>query len=90
MRLLKEGDLRRGTLDMYAIEQDATGNVLHQTNQRLNLSLTDQQYKGYLQSGISFRQLVQLHQGATVLRVLVQDPGTSEIGSVIVHLTTVK
>jgi hypothetical protein len=56
----------------------------------LNLSLTDQQYKGYLQSGISFRQLVQPHQGATVLRVLVQDPGTSEIGSVIVHLTTVK
>jgi VWFA-related protein len=90
LRLLKDGDVRHGALDVYAIEQDATGNVLHQSNQRLNLSLTDQQYQSYLHSGILFHQLVQSSQGATVLRVLVQDPGTSEIGSVIVPLTSVK
>jgi hypothetical protein len=88
--LSKEGDVRHGALDIYAIEQDSGGNVLHQTTQRLNLSLTDQQYQNYLRSGILFHQLVQPNQGTTVLRVLVQDPGTSEIGSIIVPLTSVK
>ena len=90
LRLSKEGDVRHGALDIYAIEQDSGGNVLHQTTQRLNLSLTDQQYQNYLRSGILFHQLVQPNQGTTVLRVLVQDPGTSEIGSIIVPLTSVK
>lgn len=90
IRLPKDGDVRRGTVDIYAIEQDAAGNVLHQANQRLNLKLTEQQYQTYLQSGILFRELLQPEHGATVLRVLVQDPGTSEVGSVIIPLARVR
>jgi VWFA-related protein len=89
IRLPKDGDVRRGTVDVYTIEQDAAGNVLQQANQRLNLKLTEQQYQAYLQSGILFREVLQPEQGATVLRVLVQDPGTSEVGSVIIPLARV-
>ena len=90
IRLPKDGDARRGAVDVYTIEQDAAGNVLHQANQRLNLKLTEPQYQAYLQSGILFREVLQPEKGATVLRVLVQDPGTSEVGSVIIPLARVR
>ncbi|MGB9028822.1 MAG: VWA domain-containing protein [Acidobacteriaceae bacterium] len=90
IRLPKDGDARRGAVDVYTIEQDAAGNVLHQANQRLNLKLTEPQYQAYLQSGILFHEVLQPEKGATVLRVLVQDPGTSEVGSVIIPLARVK
>jgi VWFA-related protein len=90
IRLPKDGDTRRGTVDVYTIEQDAAGNVLHQANQQLNLKLTEQQYQAYLQSGVLFREVLQPEHGATVLRVLVQDPGTSEVGSVIIPLARVR
>jgi VWFA-related protein len=84
--LPKDGEMRRGKLDIYTIEQDAQGNVLQQTNSRLNLNLTEQQYQAYTQSGIFFRKSVEPKQGSTVLRVLVQYSGTPAVGSVIIPL----
>jgi len=86
----QQGEVRTGALDIYAIEQDASGNVLEQVNQQMNLKLSEQQYRTYLKSGILFRGMVALKPGATVLRVLVQDAGTAEVGCVIVPLERVK
>ncbi|MGA8939329.1 MAG: VWA domain-containing protein [Acidobacteriaceae bacterium] len=85
----QQDDLRTGALEIYAIQQDAAGNVLNQMNQRLDLKLNEQQYEQYLRSGILFRNLVTLKSGATVLRVLVQDPHSAEVGCVIVPLDSV-
>ena len=84
--LPKDGEIHRGKLDVYTLEQDAAGNVLQQTNLRLNLNLTEQQYQAYLQSGILFRRSVERKEKAAVLRVLVQFVGTPELGSVIIPL----
>ncbi|MFC5863832.1 VWA domain-containing protein [Acidicapsa dinghuensis] len=86
----QEGSFRKGTLDIYTIEQDATGKVLHQGNERLNLKLTEQQYISYLQSGILFHQVLQPQQDTKVLRVLVQDHGSARVGSVIIPFAHVK
>lgn len=88
--LLKDGEMRRGKLDIYTVEQDAQGNVLRQTNSRLNLNLTEQQYQTYLQSGVFFRKSVEPNKDATVLRVLVQFSGTPAVGSVIIPLANSK
>ena len=85
----QQGDLRTGALDIYAIQQDTAGDVLDQMNQRLNLKLTEQQYQQYLSSGILFRNVIALKSGATVLRVLVQDPHSAAVGCVIVPLSSV-
>jgi VWFA-related protein len=90
LKLVQDGDVRSGTVDVYVVEQDAAGNVLHQAANHLPLKLTEQEYQTYLQSGIVFREYVQLTQKAATLRVLVQDPGTSEVGSVIIPLSQVK
>ena len=87
--LPEDGGVRRGTLNVYIVEQDAAGNVLQQVNNRYNLKLTEQEYRAYLQSGVRFRESIQPKPGATVLRVLVQNPGTSEVGSVIIPLATI-
>ncbi|HEX4037849.1 MAG TPA: hypothetical protein VHX37_07305 [Acidobacteriaceae bacterium] len=86
----QRGEVRTGALEIYAIEQDAAGNVLAQINQQMNLKLSEQQYRAYLKSGILFRGVVALKPGATVLRVLVQDAATAEVGCVIVPLDQVK
>jgi hypothetical protein len=90
LRLANQADLRQGTIDVYTIEQDAAGNVVHQRSNRLNLKLTEPAYRADLRSGIQFREVIQPEPSATVLRVLVQDHATSVIGSVIVPLTSVK
>jgi VWFA-related protein len=90
LQVVQKGDMRVGTVEVYIIEQDAAGNVLHQTSNHLRLDLTEQQYQKYLQPGIAFREYAQPIQGAVMLRVLVQDPATSAVGSVIIPLSQIK
>jgi VWFA-related protein len=89
VQLAQHGNTRTGSLDVYVIEQDLAGNVVDQVNNRLRLELTEQQYQSYLQSGIGFREYVQPKPEAVVLRVLVQDPVSSELGSVIIPVARV-
>ena len=48
------------------------------------------QYQTYSQSGVQFRGVITLKPGATMLRVLVQDAATAEVGCVIVPLEKVQ
>jgi hypothetical protein len=54
------------------------------------LLVLEQQYQVYSQSGIQFRGVIPLKPGATMLRVLVQDAATAEVGCVIVPLEKVQ
>ncbi|MFY9746125.1 MAG: VWA domain-containing protein [Acidobacteriaceae bacterium] len=86
----QQGGVRTGALDIYAIEQDAAGNVLEQVNQQMNLKLSAEQFQTYAQTGVQFRGVIPLKAGATVLRILVQDAATAEVGCVIVPLEKVQ
>ena len=90
LEMADQGGTRSGVVDLYFIEQDATGNVLSQASTHLRLKLTEQQYQEYLKSGITFRDQLQLKKGTAVVRVVVQDPATSEIGSVIIPLARIE
>jgi hypothetical protein len=69
------------------IEQDETGKVLKESANRINLRFTEKQYPVVLESGITFQKSVQALSGATTLRVLVQDPSTAAIGSLVIPLS---
>jgi VWFA-related protein len=90
LRWPEQDGVRIGMIDVYAIQQDMAGKVLQQGNNRLRLKLTEQQYQTYLQSGIKFREVIQPNPQAAMLRIVVQDPGTSQVGSVIIPLSRVK
>lgn len=82
--------IRVGMVDVTVLEQDHTGKVLHESTHRVNLRFTEGKYSAVLKSGISFRESVPPQPAATTLRVLVQDPATTAIGSVIIPIAQVK
>ncbi|MGC1618006.1 MAG: VWA domain-containing protein [Candidatus Acidiferrum sp.] len=89
LQLAKQGETRTGVLDITVLEQDQTGKVVREYANRIDLRFTEKQYAAVLQSGINFRKSLQAQAGVTTLRVLVQDPGSAAIGSLIIPLSSV-
>ena len=89
LRLVQAGGLRKGAVSVYVIEQDEVGKVLRQWSKTYDLQLDERQYVALLRSGMPFRQNVQPKAGVTTLRILVEDPATAEIGSLIIPLSRV-
>ena len=75
---------------MYVIQQDGVGKVLSQWTKTYDLQLSEKQYAALLKSGMPFSQDVLPKAGLTTLRILVEDPATAEIGSLIIPLSQVK
>jgi VWFA-related protein len=90
LRLLQAGDLRKGAVSVYVIQQDGVGKVLSQWTKTYELQFSEKQYAALLKSGMPFSQDVQPKTGVTTLRVLVEDPATAEIGSLIIPLSRLK
>jgi VWFA-related protein len=90
LQLAQSGEIHTGALDITVIEQDETGKVLRESTNRINLRFTEKQYPAVLKSGITFRKSVQPQAGVTTLRVLVQDPRTAAIGSLVIPLSQVR
>jgi VWFA-related protein len=90
LRFVQAGDLRKGAVSVYVLQQDAAGKVLSQWSKTYDLQLSEKQYAALLKSGMPFRQDVQLKTSVTTLRVLVEDPGTAEVGSLIIPLSQIK
>lgn len=90
LRLVQTGDLRKGAVSVYVIEQDGAGKVLSQWSKTYDLRLSEKQYTALLKSGMPFSQDLQPKAGVTTLRVLVEDPATAEIGSLIIPLSQIK
>lgn len=84
------GKIHLGALDVTVLEQDQAGKVLHESTHRLNLRFSEEKYSALLKAGITFRESVPPQNGATTLRVLVQDPTSAAIGSVIIPIAEVK
>jgi VWFA-related protein len=90
LRLVQSGDLHKGAVSVYVIQQDGAGKVLSQWTKTYDLQLSEKQYAALLKSGMPFGQDLQPKAGLTTLRVLVEDPATAEIGSLIIPLSQVK
>jgi hypothetical protein len=82
--------MRIGVVDVIILQQDETGKVLSESTDQLNLRFTEEQYSAMLKSGVRFRKTAQPKAGAATLRVLVQDPSTAAIGSLVIPLSQVK
>jgi VWFA-related protein len=90
LRFVQAGNLRKGAVSVYVLQQDAAGKVLSQWSKTYDLQLSEKQYAAILKSGMPFRQDVQLNTSVTTLRVLVEDPATADVGSLIIPLSQIK
>jgi VWFA-related protein len=89
LRFAQTGDLRKGAVSIYVVQQDVVGKVLGQWGKTYDLQLSEKQYAALLNSGMPFTQNVQPKPTATTLRVLVQDPATTQIGTLIIPLSQI-
>jgi hypothetical protein len=90
VQVLQNSGVRKVALDVVTIEQDQSGKVVAQSGSTINLQFTDKRYTDYVKSGFPFHQYVQPKADATTLRILVEDPSTAEVGSLIIPLTQIK
>jgi VWFA-related protein len=90
LSLPQDGGVRHGTIEVYTIEQDATGKVLKHTTNQMKLDLTAQQFDDYAKSGIQFGEVIQPQAETATLRVIVRDAATARLGSVIIPLAKVQ
>ncbi|MGH9592548.1 MAG: hypothetical protein ACRD5L_05610, partial [Bryobacteraceae bacterium] len=90
VQLEQAGDLREGAVDITIVEQDATGKVLGESLDRINLQLTPEKYAEALKIGVQFEKHVAAQAGATTLRILVEDPATAQVGSLIIPLAKIQ
>ena len=88
--LTETAGTRKGEVDIATIEQDETGHAVRKSGDRIHLSFSEAQYTAYLKSGFPFHQIVQPAEGVTSLRILVEDPTSGEVGSLIIPLSEIK
>jgi VWFA-related protein len=90
VRLVEDNGERTGRVDVLTIEQDESGKIIAQSGSTIGFRLPDQKYAGYLKTGFPFHQYVQPRTGTATLRILVEDPSTAQVGSLIIPLSNVK
>jgi VWFA-related protein len=88
--LAQNGNVREGAVDVDVVQQDATGKVLEHSTDRVPLRFTPEGYAKALQQGIVFQKQIPLYAGSETLRVLVQDPSTGQLGSLVVPLAKIQ
>ncbi len=90
VQLVSSGGLRKGAVEVYIIEQNQTGKVLFKSSKTFSLHVPEREYDALLKSGMLFHEYVQLKADTATLRILVEDPATAEVGSLIIPLSQVK
>ena len=90
VQLLSSGGLRKGAVEVYIIQQNQTGKILFKSGKTFSLQVPERQYDALLKSGLLFHEYVQLKAETATLRILVEDPATAEVGSLIIPLSQVK
>jgi VWFA-related protein len=90
IHLAQSGEMRVGAVDIIIIQQDETGKVLRESTNRLDLRFTAEKYAAILKTGINFNKTVQPEAATVTLRVIVQDPSTAIIGSLIIPLSQIQ
>jgi VWFA-related protein len=89
LRFAQTGAVRKGAVEVATIEQDETGKILRQSASRINFDFAESKYSAYLKSGFPFHQFVQPQEGVTTLRIVVEDPASAQVGSLVIPLARV-
>jgi VWFA-related protein len=89
LQLVQTGNLHKGAVIVYVLEQDQTGKVVYQWDQGYSIQANDVQYAALLRSGVVFQKDLHPEADVTTLRVLVEDPSTNQLGSLIIPLSQV-
>ncbi|MGH7193946.1 MAG: hypothetical protein ACREJM_10495, partial [Candidatus Saccharimonadales bacterium] len=86
LALREKSGLHQGSLLFALVSQNAAGAILHRRVTALALRLNHREYAGALRYGISFHQTLALGASAIMIRIVVEDRATGNVGSLIIPL----
>ena len=90
LQLEEKANGHSGAVDVYIFQQDGTGALLDRWHDRYPMQFTNQQFADYLKGGAAFRATITPRAGLATLRLLVADPRSSRIGSLIIPVAAVQ
>jgi len=90
IQVLQKGGPREVAFDVVTVEQDQSGKVVAQSGSTIKVDLSNEKYTAYMKSGVPFHQYVQPKADAATLRILVEDPSTAAVGSLVIPLSEIK
>jgi VWFA-related protein len=90
IELKPSGDLQKGAVEMWIVQQDAAGRIIARENKTLRLELTKANYEQILKTGVLFRELVEAKPGVATLRIVVADSTNATTGSLIIPMSEIK
>lgn len=75
-------DHRKGALDLFLLQRDATGNMVAAEKQHIGVNLDEKQYEYLSRVAMVLEKHVVVQPQAAELRVVVRDAGSSILGSI--------
>jgi hypothetical protein len=75
-----------GDVDVLLIEKDAPGNEFERVGDTISLDLKPETYQEMVKKGIPYQKGIAINPNANLLRVVVRDPATGNLGSLTVPL----
>jgi hypothetical protein len=86
LQLTQKGDIRKGVIHVFFIQQDSAGSQLEALQEGINLDLTTELYDTYLKPGITFNRSLEAKPALAMLRVVVIDRANAASGSLIIRI----
>jgi VWFA-related protein len=86
LALAQDGNIKKGTFEIYAVQQDGAGAILNRAQTHYDVRLTaelDSKYKG---GEVPFTLTTQAKPGLATIRILATVPGNPGVGSLIVSV----
>lgn len=85
LALIQGPNLRyKDEVDILILQRDETGNVFGRINETIQMELREASYRELLLSGVLYRREIEIEPNATVIRLVVRDSGTGNMGSLTV------
>ena len=84
LNLEQDGDLWTGEVDVFLLQRDERGHEYGRVNDTIELRLKPATYQKVLKTGAPYRREVALHPNADVLRVVVRDAQSGDLGSLTI------
>jgi hypothetical protein len=84
LSLIPEAGLRKGEVDVMILQRDETGDIFRRVNETIQMGFRDSTYNNLLAGGLPHRLAINLDPRATVIRVVVRDSATGNLGSLTI------
>jgi hypothetical protein len=77
-------------VDVLILQRNETGDVFGRVNETIQMNFRDATYAKLLTSGVPYSRVIEVHPRTTVIRVVVRDSTTGNLGSLTIPANAMK